>query len=811
MLLQISLQPASGPRPEAQILLPPAVAGALGAGTLTVLATVVPDGALRPWRALEGWGVVTRDTRVVTPDAAFSVRFYDTAPADASPELAAVLRCHDADLITRLTARFERALAQDGGGGSRGAAAPPRLLLHGSAGVGKTSLVHALAAALRCRVVSVAAGRLAAAAGVDRDRALTRAAAFARACSAPRVVLLLDAADRLLPAAQGRVAATLGDADAALLNAFALLAGGSGAGGGASGGSGGGAGNSVFVVATTSCLPCLHPEARRCFEEELEVTPPSRQLRERILLDAVAAAAAMHGRLGLQWSAALTAAAPAAAAAAQGFAAGDLHAAASAAVLQLMHGSGGITSSPTPPSPSQHDATGAAAAEHALLRAVAAVQPAVALARGGGGGSGGDARAEAEVPRVRWADVVGLERAKAALQEMVVWPQQRPDTFARLGIAPAAGVLLFGPPGTGKTLLAKAAAAETGARFVELRASDVVRGAVGGSERAVARAFAAARELAPAIVFIDEFESFTARERALVLRGASAHVARPAPPALFADRAAGDGGAVGSRLASQLLLSMDELAAWRARRGGGADGGGNVVVLAATNSPESIDPAFLRPGRFDEVIYAGLPTAAARRAMLEAARAAAAAAGAPWHGGVDAAAVARRAHGFSGADVAGLVRGAAAATLQRAVTEAEPARLRSSSGGGGGGGDGGAGGGAAAAAGRDDGGGGSGDGGVGDSGAVGSSVEAVGIDTCPGSDGSGAAGGGGGAVADLVIDAACFEQALERANATSMHAARNVARYRAWAQRWSRRAHVADDADDADDGDDDFWQDSAAR
>jgi transitional endoplasmic reticulum ATPase len=184
-------------------------------------------------------------------------------------------------------------------------------------------------------------------------------------------------------------------------------------------------------------------------------------------------------------------------------------------------------------------------------------------------------------------------------------------------------------------MIAKAAACQTGAGFLSLRISDVVRGEVGRGEQVVREALRAARRARPCVVFIDEFQ------------------------ALFTARGGGREGGGGGRLATQLLVSMDEL-----RLGGGEGGreGGFVSVLAATNAPEAIDPAFLRPGRFDKLVYVSLPDQKERLEIFRGLKGRMV-----WEeeeGGREEE-VAERTEGFSGADMANLVRRAALHALAR--------------------------------------------------------------------------------------------------------------------------------------------------
>jgi SpoVK/Ycf46/Vps4 family AAA+-type ATPase len=446
---------------------------------------------------LNSWGVVTASTVIVGPDAAFSVRFYDREAHLAVPAATeAVLRCHPVPLVQGVASRILRACSSSTTSSNTRAAVLP-LLLHGPPGVGKSLLIEVLARALRCRLVVVSAGRLAAAAGVDSDAALQRALTYCSACSAERTVLLLDSADKLFPAAEGRVGRSLGDSDVALLNRLVLAAAAAGSRSSATTAAAATAAatdavtdastaaaaagvvvqsqsssGAVVIIGVTSALSCLNPTARRCFTEEVEVLPPSDALRAVVLRAAVAQTLPQAAQQQLSLSskpdtpensnfAATGDAVVRIAQAAQGFSAADLHAVASAAAALLQQqqqqqvtAAHAHSAGSAPQQPAQ-----LLTAEQALWRALHSIKPAVALARGSSSSSSSSdssaAAAAAAVPAVQWADVGGLHRAKAALQEMVVWPQTRPEAFARLGITPAAGVLLYGPPGTGKTLLAK--------------------------------------------------------------------------------------------------------------------------------------------------------------------------------------------------------------------------------------------------------------------------------------------------------------------------------------------------------------------
>jgi transitional endoplasmic reticulum ATPase len=162
---------------------------------------------------------------------------------------------------------------------------------------------------------------------------------------------------------------------------------------------------------------------------------------------------------------------------------------------------------------------------------------------------------------------------KQQLKEMVEWPLKHPEMFTRMGIEPPKGILLFGPPGCGKTLLAKAVATESEANFIAVRGPEVLSKWVGESEKAIRKVFQKARQAAPCIIFFDEIDSIAPR------RG------------LYG----GESG-VTERLVNQLLTEMDGIEKLK-----------SVVVIAATNRPDILDPALLRPGRFDRVVYVPPP------------------------------------------------------------------------------------------------------------------------------------------------------------------------------------------------------------
>jgi transitional endoplasmic reticulum ATPase len=230
-----------------------------------------------------------------------------------------------------------------------------------------------------------------------------------------------------------------------------------------------------------------------------------------------------------------------------------------------------------------------------------------------------------QVPNVEWDDVGGLNEPKRALREGIELPMRHPEAFGRLGIRPARGFLLFGPPGTGKTLLAKAVARESEANFIATKSSDLLSKWYGESEQQIARLFARARQVAPTVVFIDEVDSLAP------IRGGGL----------------GDP-AVTERVVNTLLAEMD-----------GLEGQRGVIVIGATNRPTLLDPALLRPGRFDELIYIPVPEPEGRLQILRIHTGAM-----PLADDVELDGVAERTRGYTGADLEDLVRRAGLIALR---------------------------------------------------------------------------------------------------------------------------------------------------
>ena len=231
-----------------------------------------------------------------------------------------------------------------------------------------------------------------------------------------------------------------------------------------------------------------------------------------------------------------------------------------------------------------------------------------------------------EVPEVHWTDVGGLEDVKQQLREAVEWPLKHPEYFKEMGIDPPKGILLYGPPGTGKTLLAKAVATESEANFVSIKGPEIFSKWVGESERAIREIFRKARQAAPCIIFFDEIDSIVPRRGARYDAG------------------------VTDRIVNQLLTEMDGLERLE-----------GVVVIAATNRPDIIDPALLRPGRFDRLIYVPPPDEKARLEIFKVHTRRM-----PLAEDVDLAELARRTEGYTGADIAAVCREAAITALREA-------------------------------------------------------------------------------------------------------------------------------------------------
>lgn len=233
-----------------------------------------------------------------------------------------------------------------------------------------------------------------------------------------------------------------------------------------------------------------------------------------------------------------------------------------------------------------------------------------------------------EIPTIHWEDIGGLEEVKEDLREAVEWPLKTPEIFDRLGIKPPKGILLYGPPGCGKTLLGKAVATESAANFITIKGPEVFSKWVGESEKAIREVFRKARMAAPAVVFFDEIDSLVPR------RGLG-----------FSDSG------VSERVISQLLTEMDGVVSLE-----------DVVIVAATNRPDMVDPAVLRPGRFDRLIYVPEPDEKSKLQIFKIYTK-----NMPLGKDVDLVQLAASAKNFSGADIDALCREAAMVALRKDV------------------------------------------------------------------------------------------------------------------------------------------------
>ncbi|KAF9436823.1 AAA ATPase cdc48 [Entomortierella beljakovae] len=218
-----------------------------------------------------------------------------------------------------------------------------------------------------------------------------------------------------------------------------------------------------------------------------------------------------------------------------------------------------------------------------------------------------------EVPTTTWNDIGGLEKVKQELQETVQYPVEHPEKFLKFGMSPSRGVLFYGPPGCGKTLLAKAIANECQANFISIKGPELLTMWFGESEANVRDVFDKARAAAPCVMFFDELDSIAKA------RGNSS----------------GDAGGAGDRVLNQILTEMDGMNAKK-----------NVFVIGATNRPDQIDGALLRPGRLDQLIYIPLPDEASRLAVLKSTLRKS-----PLSTEIDLTFIAKTTHGFSGADL----------------------------------------------------------------------------------------------------------------------------------------------------------------
>jgi len=232
-----------------------------------------------------------------------------------------------------------------------------------------------------------------------------------------------------------------------------------------------------------------------------------------------------------------------------------------------------------------------------------------------------------ETPNVDWDSVGGLDSVKAELKESVEWPMKYPESFVRMGIRPSRGILLYGPPGTGKTLLAKAVAKESEANFIQVKGPSLLSMWVGKSEEGMRKIFERARQVAPCVVFFDEIDSLAGR------------------------RGAETGSKVTERVLNQMLAEMDGLEDLK-----------DILVIGATNRPDMLDAALLRPGRFDRILLVNAPEEEGRKIILNIHTKKM-----PLAKNVNLNEIVKKTEGYTGADLEALVREAGLLSLRESI------------------------------------------------------------------------------------------------------------------------------------------------